>query len=123
VLPFAFVPFGGGVRVCPGNEFARVEMLVSVHYIMRRFRWKLAAGSDRSFTNLQIPAALPISGPAHRHRAHSEMNDKLHPISTGEIRGSKSSKHHEKVHSSASVVVVVQLDCSTYNITCYEFLE
>jgi cytochrome P450 len=58
VPPFAFVPFGGGARVYPGNEFARVETLVAVHYIVRRFRWKLAAGCDRSFSNLQIPAAF-----------------------------------------------------------------
>jgi hypothetical protein len=65
---------------------------------------------------LQIPVALPVSGPAHRHRAHSEMNAELDPISsTGEIRGSRSSKHLKKVHS--SVVVVVQLDCSTCSIT------
>ncbi|CAD6338537.1 unnamed protein product [Miscanthus lutarioriparius] len=57
VPPFAFVPFGGGARVCPGNEFARVETLVAVHYIVTRFRWKLAAGCDRV---LQIPAAVPV---------------------------------------------------------------
>jgi len=55
VPPFAFVPFGGGARVCPGNEFARVETLVAVHYIVTRFRWKLAAGCDRSFSRFPLP--------------------------------------------------------------------
>ncbi|TKW22978.1 hypothetical protein SEVIR_4G263300v4 [Setaria viridis] len=55
VPPFAFVPFGGGARVCPGNEFARVETLVTVHYIVTRFRWKLAAGCDRNFSRFPLP--------------------------------------------------------------------
>ncbi|KAJ1260561.1 hypothetical protein BS78_10G242100 [Paspalum vaginatum] len=55
VPPFAFVPFGGGARLCPGNEFARVETLVAVHYIVTRFRWKLAAVCDRSFSRFPLP--------------------------------------------------------------------
>ncbi|WVZ78812.1 hypothetical protein U9M48_026462 [Paspalum notatum var. saurae] len=55
VPPFAFVPFGGGARLCPGNEFARVETLVALHYIVTRFRWKLAAGCDLSFSRFPLP--------------------------------------------------------------------
>ncbi|KAL6838394.1 hypothetical protein ACP4OV_031800 [Aristida adscensionis] len=55
IPPFSFVPFGGGVRVCPGNEFARVETLVAVHYIVTRFKWKLAAGCDGSFSRFPLP--------------------------------------------------------------------
>lgn len=53
--PFTFVPFGGGARVCPGNEFARVETLVAMHYIVTRFRWKLAAGCDGTFSRSPLP--------------------------------------------------------------------
>ncbi|KAF8695297.1 hypothetical protein HU200_037520 [Digitaria exilis] len=55
VPPFSFVAFGGGARVCPGNDFARVETLVAVHYIVTRFRWKLAAGCDGSFSRFPLP--------------------------------------------------------------------
>ncbi|TVU25922.1 hypothetical protein EJB05_28443, partial [Eragrostis curvula] len=55
IPPFTFVPFGGGARACPGNEFARVETLVAVHHIVTRFRWKLAAGCDGSFSRFPMP--------------------------------------------------------------------
>ncbi|CAO2141391.1 unnamed protein product [Urochloa humidicola] len=55
IPPFTFVPFGGGARVCPGNEFARVETLVAVHHIVTNFRWKLAAGCDGSFSRFPMP--------------------------------------------------------------------
>ncbi|XP_066341055.1 cytochrome P450 716B1-like [Miscanthus floridulus] len=52
---YGFVPFGGGARICPGNEFAKVETLVAVHHIVTRFRWKLAAGCDGSFSRSPMP--------------------------------------------------------------------
>ncbi|KAF8765704.1 hypothetical protein HU200_008205 [Digitaria exilis] len=53
--PFCFIPFGGGPHVCPGNEFARVETLVAVHYIVTRFKWKLASGCDGSYVGFPLP--------------------------------------------------------------------
>ena len=55
IPPYGFVPFGGGARICPGNEFAKVETLVAVHHIVTRFRWKLAAGFDGSFSRSPMP--------------------------------------------------------------------
>ncbi|XP_003561530.1 cytochrome P450 716B1 [Brachypodium distachyon] len=54
--PYSFVAFGGGGRVCPGNEFARVEALVAMHYIITGFRWKLADGCDGSFSRYPLPS-------------------------------------------------------------------
>ncbi|KAL6662092.1 hypothetical protein ACP70R_001476 [Stipagrostis hirtigluma subsp. patula] len=53
--PFTFIPFSGGARICPGIDFAKVETLVAMHYIVRRFRWKLAAGCDGSFSRFPLP--------------------------------------------------------------------
>jgi cytochrome P450 family 26 subfamily A len=35
------VAFGGGARICPGYEFARLETLITIHYLVNRFTWKL----------------------------------------------------------------------------------
>ncbi|KAI5570085.1 hypothetical protein BDE02_11G002000 [Populus trichocarpa] len=41
VPPYSFVAFGGGARICPGYEFARLETLITIHYLVNRFTWKL----------------------------------------------------------------------------------
>lgn len=47
VPPYSFVAFGGGPRICPGYEFARIKTLVAIHYLITHFTWKLCA--DNSF--------------------------------------------------------------------------
>ncbi|XP_024362776.1 cytochrome P450 716B1 [Physcomitrium patens] len=39
--PFTFVPFGGGPHICPGNEFARTEILVYIHYLVLNYEWEM----------------------------------------------------------------------------------
>lgn len=63
--PYTYVPFGGGPRMCPGREFARLEILVFLHNLVREFRWELV------FPNELIrvePMPLPSKGlPVHLH--------------------------------------------------------
>ncbi|KAK3188345.1 hypothetical protein Dsin_027906 [Dipteronia sinensis] len=47
--PFSFVAFGGGSRMCPGNEFARIETLVTLHYLLSKFTWKLSCRNNSFF--------------------------------------------------------------------------
>lgn len=42
--PLAFMPFGGGHRVCIGMNFALQEMIMYVAALMRRFRVEMAPG-------------------------------------------------------------------------------
>ncbi|KAL2316774.1 hypothetical protein Fmac_030650 [Flemingia macrophylla] len=58
VPPYCFIPFGGGTRICPGYEFARVETLVAIHYLVTRFSWKL--DSDNFFSRDPMP--VPTQG-------------------------------------------------------------
>jgi cytochrome P450 len=37
---FAFIPFGGGVRVCPGGALAVVEAAASLKLLFQRYRMK-----------------------------------------------------------------------------------
>uniref|UniRef100_A0A0D9WZI7 Cytochrome P450 n=1 Tax=Leersia perrieri TaxID=77586 RepID=A0A0D9WZI7_9ORYZ len=60
--PCSFVAFGGGPRICPGIEFARIETLVTMHHLVRRFRWKLC-GKEDTFARDPMPTprdGLPI---------------------------------------------------------------
>ncbi|XP_058742966.1 cytochrome P450 716B1-like [Vicia villosa] len=51
--PYCYVPFGGGARICPGYEFAKIETLVAIHYLVTKFSWKLL--SDNSFSRDPMP--------------------------------------------------------------------
>ncbi|THG03356.1 hypothetical protein TEA_000849 [Camellia sinensis var. sinensis] len=57
--PYSFVSFGGGLRICPGYKFARIETLVSIHYLVTQFRWKLCY-TDNSFSRDPMP--IPTQG-------------------------------------------------------------
>lgn len=62
IPPFSFVAFGGGTRICPGNEFARIETLVMMHYVVTRFKWRLSC-KDNGFARIPLPTpteGLPI---------------------------------------------------------------
>nr|CAB3458121.1 unnamed protein product [Digitaria exilis] len=57
--PCSFVAFGGGPRICVSMEFARIETLVTMHYLVRRFRWKLCCKED---TYARDPMPSPLHG-------------------------------------------------------------
>ena len=48
--PGVFTPFGGGPRLCPGSELARVMLSVFLHHFVTKFRYDLVlVGSFYSF--------------------------------------------------------------------------
>ncbi|RWW31718.1 hypothetical protein BHE74_00011114 [Ensete ventricosum] len=38
--PNTFLPFGNGVHACPGNELAKLEMLILIHHLVTKYRWE-----------------------------------------------------------------------------------
>ncbi|KAM7485919.1 hypothetical protein LguiA_001928 [Lonicera macranthoides] len=61
-IPFTFVPFGGGPRMCPGSDFARLEVLTFMHRLVTKFRWeKLIPNEKIAYDPLPMPVnGLPI---------------------------------------------------------------
>ncbi|KAL3688748.1 hypothetical protein R1sor_015057 [Riccia sorocarpa] len=45
--PHVFFPFGGGVRLCPGYELAKVIMLVFLHHFLKNLHWTLTDPDEK----------------------------------------------------------------------------
>ncbi|CAA0807532.1 Abscisic acid 8-hydroxylase 4 [Striga hermonthica] len=39
--PNTYMPFGTGSHSCPGNELARLEMLIFIHHLVNKLRWEV----------------------------------------------------------------------------------
>ncbi|ERN13706.1 cytochrome P450 716B1 [Amborella trichopoda] len=69
--PFTFVPFGGGPRMCPGIEFARVGMLVFLHNLVKNYKWELVFPDEKIRMDPMPVAANGLPIHLHPHQQHS----------------------------------------------------
>jgi hypothetical protein len=44
-----FLPFGAGSRLCPGNDLAKLEISIFLHYFLLNHRWLYLATFSSSF--------------------------------------------------------------------------
>ncbi|KAL9247013.1 hypothetical protein vseg_020485 [Gypsophila vaccaria] len=57
--PNTFLPFGNGIHSCPGNELAKMEILVMIHHLTTKYRWSIIGPQNE----IQYgPFALPQNG-------------------------------------------------------------
>ncbi|KAF9624635.1 hypothetical protein IFM89_012131 [Coptis chinensis] len=57
--PNTYMPFGNGTHACPGNELAKLEILVLLHHLTTKYRWSMVGTQ----TGIQYgPFALPQNG-------------------------------------------------------------
>ena len=66
--PYTFVPFGAGPRMCPGNEYARLAILVFMHNVVTNFGWEKLLHDEKIVSD---PIPRPTQGlPIRLHRHH-----------------------------------------------------
>ena len=66
--PYTFVPFGGGPRMCPGKEYARLEILVFIYNIVTRYKLERINPKEKIIFHV-IP--VPTEGLPLRIISHS----------------------------------------------------
>ncbi|XVF22622.1 hypothetical protein REPUB_Repub12eG0187100 [Reevesia pubescens] len=42
----SFMAFGGGIRLCVGADFAKLQMAIFIHYMVTKYRWRMIKGGD-----------------------------------------------------------------------------
>ncbi|KAL6865192.1 hypothetical protein ACP4OV_016343 [Aristida adscensionis] len=56
-----FTPFGGGQRLCPGLDLARLEASVFLHHLVTNFRWVAEEDTVVNFPTVRLKRGMPIA--------------------------------------------------------------
>ncbi|XP_021716429.1 3-epi-6-deoxocathasterone 23-monooxygenase-like [Chenopodium quinoa] len=56
----SFTPFGGGQRLCPGLDLARLEASIFLHHFVTRFRWEAEDDSIVHFPTVRMKKGMPV---------------------------------------------------------------
>lgn len=55
-----FTPFGGGQRLCPGVDLARLEASIFLHHLVTTFRWEAEDDTVVTFPTVRLKRGMPI---------------------------------------------------------------
>ncbi|KAH6759402.1 cytochrome P450 [Perilla frutescens var. frutescens] len=66
-VPYTFVPFGGGPRMCIGKQYAKLQMLVFMHNVVTRFKLEKTILNEKVVLRI---APTPVNGLPLRLRPH-----------------------------------------------------
>uniref|UniRef100_A0A6N2NHL0 3-epi-6-deoxocathasterone 23-monooxygenase n=1 Tax=Salix viminalis TaxID=40686 RepID=A0A6N2NHL0_SALVM len=55
-----FTPFGGGQRLCPGLDLARLEASIFLHHFVTQFRWVAEEDTVVNFPTVRMKRRMPI---------------------------------------------------------------
>lgn len=56
----SFTPFGGGQRLCPGLDLARLEASIFLHHFVTQFRWVAEEDTIVNFPTVRMKRRMPI---------------------------------------------------------------
>ncbi|KAA8540296.1 hypothetical protein F0562_024141 [Nyssa sinensis] len=56
----SFTPFGGGQRLCPGLDLARLEASIFLHHFVTQFRWVAEEDSIVNFPTVRMKKRMPV---------------------------------------------------------------
>ncbi|KAM7480839.1 hypothetical protein LguiB_005422 [Lonicera macranthoides] len=57
--PYTFVPFNCGPRMCPGKEYAQLEILMFMQHLVKSFKWEKVIPEEKIILN---PMPIPEKG-------------------------------------------------------------
>ncbi|XP_022723561.1 3-epi-6-deoxocathasterone 23-monooxygenase-like [Durio zibethinus] len=57
---YNFTPFGGGQRLCPGLDLARLETAIFLHHFVTNFRWVAKDDTIVHFPTVRMKKRMPI---------------------------------------------------------------
>ncbi|CAI8608020.1 unnamed protein product [Vicia faba] len=55
-----FSPFGGGQRLCPGIDLARLEASIFLHHLVTQFRWYAEEDTIVNFPTVRMKRRMPV---------------------------------------------------------------
>ncbi|KAJ7960746.1 Cytochrome P450 [Quillaja saponaria] len=81
VPPHCLVPFGGGPRMCPGNELARIETLITIHHLVTQYECVQIITLVGIQCRILLKDCQSKFGQGNSHRFHISLSQEPVPAS------------------------------------------